>query len=101
MTYNSNNLSDADLKNTKTKASTKGLDGLKDSVATLGQDIRDDSTEIAAKAKGAAQEKVAEANACAAGYVDDVKNILADKPLQTVAVAFAAGAVLTALLGRR
>ena len=77
------------------------LSQIKDGVTTLGQHVQEDSIQIAKTVRDAAQTKLDDANARANDYADTVRKQMIDKPLQTVAIAVAAGALLSILLSRR
>ena len=94
----SNYSKDADLKRTLEKSETAaGLAQVRDSVSALGQHVQNDSIQIAKSVKDAAQSRIDGVN----DYTDSVKKQLSDKPLQTIALAVVAGALLNMLFGRR
>lgn len=87
--------------NAKSAKDDTDLSDLKDSVTALGQHMQEDSIQIAKTVRSAAQSKMDDAQGRANDYADQVKKQMKDYPLQTVAIAFGAGALLSILLGRR
>lgn len=98
MTYQQEN---SDRKPAIKNGNEAGLAPIKESVATLGQHVKEDAAAVAQTAKDQAQKKVDGISAEVDSYVDVLKKDLTEKPIQTVAIAFAAGAIVSLLLGRR
>jgi len=78
-----------------------GLKPVLESGATLVQHLKEDTAEIAKSAAAEAQLRFEGVKTKASGYLETVENEVTAKPMQSVAIAFVAGALLSMIMGRR
>lgn len=69
--------------------------------STLVQHMRDDTSKLAHSAVEGAQHGYEEMKTAASGYLKSIEREVSNKPVQSVAIAFASGALLSLLMNRR
>lgn len=77
------------------------LKSIKQSGADMAQHLKEDAQEFTKLASSEARHKMSDFKAYAGTHLKDIENGVVAKPVQSVAIAFAVGAVLSLLLGRR
>jgi len=77
------------------------LKSMKQNGAALAQHLKEDTQEIAKSATAEAKHRYADFKDYAGERLKGLEHEVTNKPVQSVAIAFAAGAVLSLLLGRR
>jgi len=80
---------------------SKDIKSIKDSSVKLAHHLRDDAMEIAHSASAEAQSRYDEMKVVASDYLKTMEREVSAKPVRSVAIAFAAGAALSLLFGRR
>lgn len=69
--------------------------------ATVVQHMQDDAKKLANSAIEGAQHKYMDMKTAASGYLKTIEREVSDKPVQSVAIAFASGVLLSLLMNRR
>lgn len=77
------------------------IDSLKENTIELGKHIKKDGSFKTSQLKGVVSDKVQQLSDKGQEQLKNVEGRVKDKPLQSVAIAFAAGLFISALLGRR
>jgi ElaB/YqjD/DUF883 family membrane-anchored ribosome-binding protein len=80
---------------------TGDLKSIKKGGVSLAHHLQDGTREIAKSAVTEAQHKLGDVQSFAGDHLISLEKEIVAKPVQSVAIAFAAGAVLSMLLGRR
>ena len=77
------------------------LKSIKEGGVALAQHLKDDAQEIAKSAKTEAQRELEDLKSFAGDYLGSLEKKITAKPVQSAAIAFTCGIVLSLLLGRR
>jgi ElaB/YqjD/DUF883 family membrane-anchored ribosome-binding protein len=77
------------------------LRAIKDDSITLAKDLKHDGIEAAKSVSNDVKDKVGDLKAQAATQLKGLEQEVKTRPLQSMAIAFAAGALTSILLGRR
>lgn len=79
----------------------KDVDTLKEDVLALTRHVKDEGVDQIRKAQKTAQKKWARVQDIGRAELDRTREVVKERPVQGLAVAFCAGIVLAALMGRR
>lgn len=69
--------------------------------ANLVRHIKEDTMEIAGEIAAEGQHRMEDFRSYAAKYLKNIEKEVMAKPVQSIAIAFAAGAILSLMMGRR